>query len=646
MKLSTILDHIDSGHMALPQFQRGYVWNREQVRGLMASLYRGYPVGGFLVWATASEGAEARGDTELAPGIVKLLLDGQQRVTSLYGIIRGRTPKFFDGNERSFAGLHFNVETETFEFYAPTRMADDPTWISVSEHMQKGLAPWMEAVQAKIEPADLPRYIARLSRLEGIKEREFHIEDVTGEDKTVDVVVDIFNRVNSGGTKLSKGDLALARICGAWSGARDELKRVLGKWKQHGYDFSLDWLLRNITACLTGQAMFSGLKDVSTNQFADGLRRAESAIDTLLNTVGSRLGLDHDRVLGGRGAFPVMSRYLDQLGRAPTAAEQGQLLFWYMHALMWGRFAGSTETVLNQDLEALTQAGLDGLMRNLRAMRGDLAVRPEDFSGWSLGARFYPVLYLLTRTQGARDLGTGLQLASGMLGKLSRLEVHHIFPKAKLYEHDYRRPQVNAIANFCFLSQQTNLKISNRNPAKYLAEVGETQPGALESQWIPTDPELWELENYPAFLQARRQHLSAAANALLERLLQTAVEPVEPGPGPEPMAPEAATILPPEVDDDVQALTVWLESLGYVAPERDYVVTDPVDGTELTMVDAAWPTGIAGGYTQPIALLLEPDADAEAVLGEAGYRFFVRVEHLREWIDSTAGLEVAEPLAG
>ncbi len=62
MKLSTILDHIDSGHMALPEFQRGYVWNREQVKGLMASLYARHPVGSLLVWATDSQKAASRGE--------------------------------------------------------------------------------------------------------------------------------------------------------------------------------------------------------------------------------------------------------------------------------------------------------------------------------------------------------------------------------------------------------------------------------------------------------------------------------------------------------------------------------------------------------------------------------------------------------
>ncbi len=141
MKISTILDHIDSGHMALPEFQRGYVWNRDQVRGLFDSLYRRHPVGGLLVWATESKTATHRGDGTLAAGVVKLLLDGQQRMTSLYGVVRGKPPKFFDGNAQAFTGLRFHLDAaRRFEFYQPVKMKDDPLWIDVTELMRKGTA--------------------------------------------------------------------------------------------------------------------------------------------------------------------------------------------------------------------------------------------------------------------------------------------------------------------------------------------------------------------------------------------------------------------------------------------------------------------------------------------------------------------------
>src|SRR5215217_1227691 len=138
MKVATILDQIDLGTMALPEFQRGYVWNRDQVRGLMDSLYRKHPVGGLLVWVTKTENATTRGNGAVAPtGSVELLLDGQQRITSLYGIIRGKPPKFFDGNASAFTGLHFNLADETFEFFAPLKMKGNPLWVDVTELMQR-----------------------------------------------------------------------------------------------------------------------------------------------------------------------------------------------------------------------------------------------------------------------------------------------------------------------------------------------------------------------------------------------------------------------------------------------------------------------------------------------------------------------------
>jgi hypothetical protein len=138
MKVSTILDHIDSGHIALPEFQRGYVWNRDQVRGLLGSLYWRHPVGGLLVWATESKTAGHRGDGPVAAGVVKLLLDGQQRVTTLYGVVRGKAPKFFDGNAAAFTGLRFHLDTETFAFFQPLKMQGDPLWIDVTALMRQG----------------------------------------------------------------------------------------------------------------------------------------------------------------------------------------------------------------------------------------------------------------------------------------------------------------------------------------------------------------------------------------------------------------------------------------------------------------------------------------------------------------------------
>ena len=385
MKISTILDHIDSGHMALPEFQRGYVWNRDQVRGLFDSLYRRHPVGGLLVWATEAKTAAHRGDGPVAAGIVKLLLDGQQRMTSLYGVVRGKPPKFFDGNEQAFAGLRFHLETETFAFYQPVKMQDDPLWIDVTTLMQKGNAGLGALIaQLSADPAHLANvgvYVGRLGALLGVTEIDLHIEEVTGQDKTLDVVVDIFNKVNSGGTKLSKGDLALAKICAEWPEARLAMKAKLKEWVAAGYNFNLDWLLRSVNTILTGEAKFSFLHDKGALDIQDGLNRANKKIDASLNLIAGRLGFDHDQVFFGRFGVPVMVRYMDQIKRPLDAKERDKLLFWFAQAGMWGRFSGSTESFIDQDLAALEgeKGGLDALIEQLRLWHGGLRVEAGPF---------------------------------------------------------------------------------------------------------------------------------------------------------------------------------------------------------------------------------------------------------------------------
>lgn len=641
MKVSTILDHIDNGHMALPEFQRGYVWNREQVKGLFDSLYRRHPVGGLLVWATESKTAAHRGDGQLAAGVVKLLLDGQQRMTSLYGVVRGRPPKFFDGNAQAFTGLYFHLESEAFGFYQPVKMKDDPLWIDVTELMKAGnagLGAYVARISAIPALASLVgEYVGRLSKLLSITDIDLHIEEVTGADKSLEVVVDIFNRVNSGGTKLSKGDLALAKICADWPDARDTMKAKLAEWKAAGYDFNLDWLLRSVNTVLTGEAKFSYLHDKGAEDIQVGLKRATKHIDSCLNMIGGRLGIDHDQVFFGRFGVPVMVRYLDKKNGALDEKERDKLLFWFVQSGMWGRFSGSTETVIDQDLEAFegAEGGLDKLLTQLRMWHGGLRVEPGHFTGWSLGARFYPVLYMLTRMGAARDWGTGLALKASLLGKMSRLEVHHIFPKAQLYKRDFKRAEVNALANFCFLTKDTNLVISDRLPEEYFPEIEKAHPGALASQWIPDDPALWKSENFRAFLEARKALLAAEVNKRMEDLLHGDTHWLEGPAAPTPVSfAVVGGITSEEEEQQLEGINAWMDEQGLPRGIIAYDFSDPDTGEQRAVFDLAWPNGIQEELSQPVAVLLNESSDVIAIASQAGFRCFQTAAELKRYVET------------
>ncbi len=616
-KFSAILDQVDAGTVLLPEFQRGYVWNRDQVRGLMRSLYKGYPVGSLLVWETDAAHQAVRGVAP-ASGTRSLLLDGQQRVTTLYGVVRGTPPAFFEGDPQAFRNLRFNVETEAFEFYGSVKMKDDPLWADVTALFAGGPAAVVSGMQ------DHPRFfdfVDRLLRVRNVLDREVHVESITGADKTVDVVVDIFNRVNSGGTKLSRGDLALARICSDWPHARPAMRAQLDRWRaQRGLQFTPDWLLRNVNAVATGRAPFSALEDVSAGEFRDALGKAVHNVDHLVDLIASTLGLDYDRVLMGRYALPVLGRLLlKNNGRFTDAAEAGRALYWYVHAAVRGRFAGSTETHLAKDLETIDRDGIDGVIHSLRrAHDGSLTIDAQDFEGAGRGSRSYPLLYLVARTGGARDLVTGRPFGTDT----AAVEVCEIFPRTLLAKAGYSRAEINAVANYAFVTPSSAVALTG-DPTQLLAAV---DPAVRASQWIPDGD--WRVENYPEFLAARRELLAAEVNAFLDGLFVRGL--------PRRLAP--VTLVPTVGSGydvrvaQVDALVEEVIHMGLACPTLDAEVPDPETGAVLAVAQAFWADGLQAGQGAPVVLELDPDEADLPRFAELGYEVFVSVDALRGFV--------------
>ena len=634
MKINDVLSQIDLGNYALPEFQRGYVWTRSDVRKLMYSLYRDYPVGSLLIWDTATDPDIIRGDGTPSSGTVSLILDGQQRMTSLFGVIRGKAPQFFDGDASAFTNLYFNIDEETFEFYSQQKMKGDRAWVSVSEVIPDSGAFFTKVIAQR--PDDMQYYaeaMTKLNKLSSIKDRDMPVQVVAGEDKTIDVVVEIFNNVNSGGTKLSKGDLALAKICAQWPDMRAEMKAILARLGKKGFWFKQDWLLRCLTVHLTRKAYFSELDGVSVADVKNGLKEVENYIGTCLDHISSRLGLDHDRVLGSHYAIVLMVGYLSMKGgKLSSAAEWDKLLFWYVHAFLWGRYAGSTESVLSQDLRVLEDGkGVDGLIELIHQNRADLTLRPQDFWGWSKGARFYPLLYMITRVNHARDWGTGIELSQSLLGKNSSLQVHHIFPKHVLYSAGKTKSMVNALANYAFLTQQTNLDISDQKPEDYFPIYMEKCPGAIESHCVPTASHLLTIDAYDAFLEERRKLLAKSANAILEDLWK--------GKLAQPSAPMTKmSVTEPEDDEEavMEELVSWLKNEGFAPGIKDYSAVIGYAGTPI-IIDVAWPDGLQEGFTEPVALMINEEPGDIYRVNAVGYRVFTRADDLKNYVCTKYG---------
>ena len=202
------------------------------------------------------------------------------------------------------------------------------------------------------------------------------------------------------------------------------------------------------------------------------------------------------------------------------------------------------------------------------------------------------------------------------------------------------------MANYAFQTQDTNLAIGAKLPEVYFEEIASKFPGALESQWIPMDRELWKIENYLEFLDARRELLAASANRFLDALAHAgaaefAEEPtrapiaggVELGrqaPVPEP-APVPGSIDSEEEQELLLECNVWVVDQGLPEGEMQHEVVDDSTGRQLAIFDLAWPQGLQPGLSQPVAVLIDEGPATHAVAGAMGFRFFASVDEFRSY---------------
>jgi hypothetical protein len=525
--VSDLIKQIKVGELILPEFQRGYVWRSEQVKNYIVSLYRKYPTGHFLIWKTYNP-QRARGQSPSSEySFSRLILDGQQRLTSIFTLFEGKPPAFYEG-EKLYFDLHFHLINEDFQFYQKSKMTGDPLWIAVTPFLGKGITKFLEELHEL--PDDLQalytKQLARFAQLDAIRNYSYNLDEVS--DKPIEEVVQIFNWVNTSGTELRKGDLALAHICTTWPEARDTLRQASEQFKGASFSFDLEFLTRCVSSVAVGNFLFEGgFYQATPETVKQAWAEASKALEYLVNLLRNDAYIDSTDNLSTPYVLVPMVVYLTRSGGVfKTDAAKRQFIHWMYLALMWGRYSGSVESSMQADLNELdSDDPVQALLNKILQERGRLKVEAQDLEGKGTTSAFFPMAYIVARCRGAVDWFTGMSLYSSNLGKSFGLEDHHIFPQSVLYKNGYdandpkHRKTVNEIANRAFLTKKANRKVSNAAPSKYLPQVKASYPKALQSQFVPENEVLWEVSSYDAFLQERRKLIATAINDFLDSLV-------------------------------------------------------------------------------------------------------------------------------
>lgn len=200
MKISTLIYYVDHGSLALPCFAREYVWKPSQVISLFNSLYCGYPAGSLILWDPVSSTIPRQSDPDKHAQSTKLIIDGQQRIAAIYGVVRGRSPSFLDATRCQPCQIRFHIESGAFQSYEP-EMKNDPRWINPADlfsNTQTILGELLDNLfQTSTGSMRIGEYAQRLNKLAGIMDRDLCVEYLPT-DVSLEDAAKIFRLANCG----------------------------------------------------------------------------------------------------------------------------------------------------------------------------------------------------------------------------------------------------------------------------------------------------------------------------------------------------------------------------------------------------------------------------------------------------------------
>ena len=545
LSVGAILGLIASGDIAIPEIQRPFVWRKSQVRDLMDSLYKGYPTGYIIIWKNPS--VKLKNGT-LSEG-KKVLIDGQQRITALMTAIAGKTIVFDDYSEGRvkiafdpFAAISGNPDAELFAVQTPAHLKSK-RWIpDIAELFKSDFSSFKFINQyvidnPEMDQEELHKVIESLKNLQhcniGVIELDASLD--------IDIVTDIFIRINSKGTALSQGDFVMSKIAADELHGGNTLRKVIdyfshlckdgtffGKIKEKdqafansGYLSKLEWLKDDketvydpecddvlrvafMHRCKRAKladlvAMLSG-RDFETREFKEEIvestyRDLETGVNNVINGYNfsqfmlaiRSAGFTSKKLVNSVMAidFAYAVYLLLQESKEVSVDEIKSLVQrWYVLSVLTGRYSASPESSFAKDIRAI---GENGVRATLKAIED--ATLSDNFWNIQLNqnltyvSSINPTYQVFLAAQNFFKIDS--LLSHIPVGELVNLggDIHHIFPKQYLVDNGFDKHEYNQVANYAYLDTPINIKIGKKAPMVYMNEALDAIKNAADTTY-------------------------------------------------------------------------------------------------------------------------------------------------------------------
>lgn len=533
LTISQILGLIEANDIAIPEIQRPFVWRKSQVRDLMDSLYKGYPTGYIIIWKNPTVKLK---NGQMSEG-KKVLIDGQQRITALMTAIAGKNVIFSDYSEGRvkiafdpFAALSGSPDAEIFAVQTPAHIKSK-RWIpDISEIFKSDFSSFKfigryVAENPEMDEEDLHRVIEGLKNLQhcniGVIELDASLD--------IDIVTDIFIRINSKGTALSQGDFVMSKIAADEIHGGNALRKVVDyfshlckdgtffnkikekdaafaateylgmlQWlrddKETVYDPECDDVLRvafmhkfkraklaDLVAMLSGRDFETKeFKEEIVEQTYTELKAGVKSVVSEYNFTQFMLAIRAAGFISKKLVNSVMAIdfayaiYLILQETKEVSVDEIKSLVqrWYVLSVLTGRYSSSPETAFAKDLRIIGEIGVKAALKSIEdANLSDNFWNIQLNQNLTFVSSINPTYQVFLAAQNffKRDS----LLSHIPVSELINLggDIHHIFPKKYLVDNGYEKNQYNQVANYAYLDTPINIKIGKKAPGEYLNEA-------------------------------------------------------------------------------------------------------------------------------------------------------------------------------
>jgi len=576
-QLDIIFSWIKSKEIAIPEIQRPFVWSSTQVRDLIDSLYRGYPIGYLITWKNPNiklkNGRTSEG--------LKILIDGQQRVTALTSAILGQEILNKDYKKIKIK-IAFNPVEEKFEVLNPA-IFKDSSWIPDISPIIKGDLRITEAIRdyCKKNPSANPKKVEDiLMNLMDIQKKQIGFIEL-GHDLDIETVTEIFVRINSKGVELSQADFVMSKIASneecegsllrkaidyfCHLAITPEFYRVLQKRDEDFVktDFfkKMSWLknenddlydpdykdlirvvfthkfnrgrLSDLVSLLSGRNFeLRTFEEEIVRESFNNLKQGifdfinETNFKRFLMIINSAGFVDKNLVRSQNVLNFAYSLYLKLKEKNYGSKDiERYVRRWFVMSILTGRYSGSSESKFDFDIKRINEKGIENFIKEIEeAELSDAFWEASLVQSLNTSVASSPYFNVFLASQVKRNDKGFLSRDLTVRDMVNhRGDIHHVFPKDFLKKQGLRRGEYNQIANYCYLQQEINISIGNKNPIEYFKEVlaqvskGEKKYGNIinkeellnnfKQNCIPEEMLEKEL-SYEEFLEERRKLIS------------------------------------------------------------------------------------------------------------------------------------------